>query len=369
MIIRPMAVAVLMCALLQPSLAVTLQPGTYKLAAKFVPTTDKDHGYQVMSGTMKTDTGEIPVSVRDTNFNGTCNDKTQVSGSISMPSYGQGLACDRYIEVSRSADMVSLGDGNRETGVLHLGKAVRYEGKLYTMEVSPAYDKLTVGMYTGDTGVVKLKATNGQGKPVSVDHVILYSDCGWFRSDEGSDTITVPVGEYTCGYAQLPPQVMTSVTTWAGHAVPPDKPVYVMKGFGYSRYLDMPVSVRKNQETIVKLGGALGLEFAVMAKRTEMAAKRGTRIQFQVFLTLDGERVHGIRDLPVNLDVISPSGQTVYTVNKGFGHMGNGTMPYSFIENLKLKEDWMQGIYKLRATADTGSYQGILTAESKLVIQ
>lgn len=337
----------MLCLIASSAFAIALEPGVYKLEPKRIKTTPS---LIVMAGTVKTDSGEIAVAIRDSNFNGSYSDKIEDRGS--------------YLETTRSADTVCLGETYPPTYTMRLGRGAMLDGKLYALDVSASGDTLTISRYTGETGVVKIEAKNGDSKAVPVEKVILYGANGLYASEIGHDTVTIPVGDYTCAVAVLCPsgRAQSSRTKQ-----PTSRSIMVQHDFVFDYYASIPIKVHKGTSSILRLGGKLGLEFTARF-RGGLKLKRGQGINIEIFLTLNGSRVHRVSALPMRLDLFDQSEKLLSTFEHPFGHIGNGMMPDSFIQVLKVPQDWQPGDYKLRATADTGNYQGILTADAILTI-
>lgn len=358
---RIITFAALACIIASHSFATTLQPGVYKLEPKVVAASSRSKGLNVLAGRVKTDTGEIEVAVRDCNFNGTYNDKMLFSLN-STPSYDLARIDQNlqdYIHTERSADGIYIGPTHY---LYRLAKAALFDGKLYTFDVSPSSDTLTVALYTGDTGTVKYEAVDGFGKPVRLDTASVYGANGLYNSAIGGNSVTIPTGDYICSSAMLKPSTEQNPN----------------RGFQLGYYVMTPITVRKNKVSIVKLGGPLSIELMqlnfkrlnnVNPKDEEVKVKRGSHVTIDMFLILNGKRVHRAHLAACSLEVLDPTGKSLSVIKPGWGHGGIGTDPFYRSFNVSVPADWEPGTYKLRAVADTEDYQGIITAEMPLTIE
>lgn len=180
------------------------------------------------TGKVKTDEGDLDVTLLDTNQNGQFGDMTVPDRSKWMFGLGDMLVFGNIPQKTSAEDDVRR---------FFLDKNFMYDNKLYTIESNEVENTLTINPYTGETGKVVITAVDGFGKSVTPLRVFFQGDAGDFAS-VGNEAV-LPIGEY-------------NVTECLLSSKSNNKEFSIDCGPAYR-----PITVSKDKTANIKIGGPI----------------------------------------------------------------------------------------------------------------
>jgi hypothetical protein len=283
------------------------------------------------SGTVKTDAGDLRVSVRDCNSNGVFGDRMSAAdGGDSVLLY-------------TSSHRLPSGSDCSESD---LGEALAYKGRLYSVNVSPCGDSVEFQPYTGPSGQLVVNVYDANNKPTSEYSVKLFNDQGMYDYTAG-ESVVAPPGKYTA-----------SVFIDDKHPWSEQNHFYGGIRASMRGKLNLPAgsTVRR------RFGGPMKLTIEPESKLVR--AKRGQKLDVWLFFDIGGDEFGVTSMMTPKVTIRNSAGRIV---NKGDGYYGciAGGAGYVF----QVGRNWKPGLYRITASLDPRPYQGPVTAHKPMRIE
>jgi hypothetical protein len=281
-------------------------------------------------GALKTDAGDVLVQPVDRNHNGVFGERAvKLGGNTNR----------------EQADAVSFPE---VTGPCALGKAVRFQGQLYSVEVTPCGDTIRVSPFEGETGVVRFSVKDGRGRPTRYEYATLSGEGGSFRVDPGPDP-RIPAGSYVCEFAAILPISAASSGNESGLTGLTVKP-------------GGPVVVAPNKTVTVSLGGPISLD--ILGQPNTIEIRRGSTKRIEMILALKNGKVLGTSSRRgrqrVEVMVKDRRGNEVFKSPARAGWAAHWTC------EVRIPAGCASGVYKIVARFDARPYQPPLQAVKTL---
>jgi len=298
-------------------------------------------------GKIKTDSGEIEVSPICENRDGDFDDK------LVFPPKDSSSTGDHDAIIFKTGRAFGFSP-------TVLGKAVRFDDKLYDISVSPSGDTVTVAPFKGDTGTVRFNAKNGNGGVAYVASAGVIGVGGEFHIRD-EDEAELPVGDYVLGTAQVDGTPGMDKTARPG----------VIRGVRISYHPDIAFKVQKNRTCEVVVGGPLCLETTVSPFSKNKPLRRGSMTGGHTKV-LVGEipTIFDSRGLTNGLvELIDSVGKVVVSSPCKLGLAGSGQAPMHSSWTMGIPLACPPGDYKLRVSFEAPPYQDKVTGEQAVTVK
>ena len=169
--------------------------------------------------------------------------RARVEGSF--PGYLQGAHDMCWID--RDGDR-AVDEDFQDTEQLPLTRYVSYAGEFYALDVRPDGAQVTVRPYQGDPAILKITATDGNGRPTTAMMLKVRGPQARVWLKEPSDEVRVPPGEYATTYTLA-------------------KPGDASRRYTFVR--ETPMKLEAGQTTELALGGKLELDVGIQQRRED----------------------------------------------------------------------------------------------------
>ena len=216
-----------------------------------------------------------------------------------------------------------------------LTKALLYEGKLYTLSVTPTGDRVDIQAYSGPTGALRLETRDGKNNIVQTGDVASFmsDDLGVVQVKAGAE-VTVPVGDYRSCY-----DIVYGARKKKGDP-----------GFIATVSSTRVAKVEGGKTTTFVIGGPV--KIAIEPGVNIIIRASGPSLKFTVLMLAGEDSLDslGLPDPKVVFDLSDSNGQRIgrAQMNMGFGN------PRSFV--IVMGGSLAQGSYWLTASMVPGEY-------------
>jgi hypothetical protein len=276
-------------------------------------------------GEVKTDQGDIEIRTSDDNATG-------IFGDFKNGGFGDS------IQITRSSGSRW---GSPNTDHLSLGRAVAYDGKLYSVSVSDTGDRVGIQPYTGPTGTLKSLVIDAHNKPASRYRLELSGDEGSYEFSSGA--AVVPPGKYSVSIYISDPK---DGDDWycGGVRIGARRPVTIEQGKTVTRRFGGPATFRIDPDLDL------------------VNARLGKSADIKLTIDVGGDDLNVMTSQSgIVVKVLDAKGRTIHN-----GRCESGCGSEDAWYTLDVPRSWKPGTYTLVASFDARPYQPPIIARKKL---
>lgn len=278
-----------------------------------------------MSGTVKTDKGNLTVRIIDPFLDGIYGKKPDID-----PETGEYMGTNVIIFGNKLIENLDAYD------VKVPGTPVSYDGKLYTFKISNNGEYLIVKPYSDTVGKLKVDSLNGNRCKVPYTLGMINGACGMFTI-KPNQTIDVPGGKYMC---------KTNVT----YGKKPDQVEFRLEAA-------KKTEIVAGKETKVVIGGPIS--FVLDPAPATLKLKPGDKVTIKINLKAGEDKVEDT-NRPITVKILDASGNQITEETLS---IGSGWRQY----NLQALQ--VPGQYTFVASIDSGPYQGLVESKQSFIVQ